>query len=1007
MEVSNRSQTRGSAMNPHQKSNYNNVNKKPLKERNFMTEISPSGSMKRFDSHLPGEATPTKPHTKKIDDARHVLAQNQERLKNLERLLATVRDECDTVEKKKVRGFPTPQKGKKKATDQVQLFESTSTPTVLTPIQKFLEDEESGLNPMNRTPASVQSIEAWRGSSPDEFFTPAERGLQPIDQQGTPSSARRVKVKQQSDKTRPDSPMNIVDGADSDDADTEALTTTATKPTEARQRAIKRASMIYEADPKKTALEYLSLDVSVAPTDEEYIKVTDTPKVMKSAEFLSIDTPKGISAQYYQVVQTPQKNQSNNVDGQKLPRKQDIIFGNASQFDTPPRKNGDHQYMQVQNSPCKEVEAEYVECDDQPADTAQYLSIDQMTKANPEFAEYMAIAPSSTVKRNPLQDPDKFEYMQVLDTPKDEQYIQVVSGMGNVTREENVNNDSTYQYMQVLGTPTKDAEYLTVMSPAERRAKGNSFYGFKKVIGGVSRLTPDMPENDRPVVTPDLEMIASNFPSHKPPAVIHIEAAKGNLKKVTSLVVKGADIDTPDSHGRTPIMYALRFGQLLTARWLLEHGANINKQTNDKSTALHYAAFTSTEDVVRFLIQARASLDLTDDEGRTVLHWSCNNPNVRILEILLQESSVFRLLDVRDKSGMSPAMWACFYNKPAHLDCILAHEAALRELYRQQQGTSKAKQSRPTWESQRDTEGKTALHWSVTRGGTTCLKKLLTYESSFLMDHNGRSVIHSAAESGNKAAIKYIASKRPQAVHDVDNNGRTPLHWAAACHHLIAMRTLIKLGSYIKRPDVHGKTALDYCLEHEFEPGITYLQEAQECDMQSKPRMGPAAASTSLRAFQIVVPPGAIPPSDAARKLFKTLSIGMYLFKFANNGKGPLQKRYFWLDCFTGEMCWAKSPKHFAKAPELASSEYLKNVKPRARSVIQKRPDYKPDTTHKFAFTLCAHGRDLDLVAPNQTDFSIWIEGLRCLKIFGDHLLHVEASTSNSNNIKSSPNLSR
>jgi len=418
----------------------------------------------------------------------------------------------------------------------------------------------------------------------------------------------------------------------------------------------------------------------------------------------------------------------------------------------------------------------------------------------------------------------------------------------------------------------------------------------------------------------------------------------------------------------------------------LQHGADINKQSKDRSTALHYASFNGSEVVVRFIVHSRAKLDLTDDEGRTVLHWACNNANVRVLEVLLAESSMLGLLNVRDNSGMTPTMWACFYNQPDHLDCILIHEATLHAM----SGKGLTAKSNKRWESQKDAEGKTALHWSVAQGGTTCLKKLISYESSFFMDANGKSVIHSAAESGNKAAIKLIISKRPQCVHDVDNNGRTPLHWAAACHHLIAIQALIKLGSFLTRKDMVGKTALDYAVEHNFEPGITLLSEASEFDMSYKPRMGPAAASTSLRAFNVAVPQGAIPPSPEARELFKTLSIGMYLQKFANQGKGPLQKRYFWLDCFTGELCWAKSPKAFARAPELASSEFLVDVSGKSRPVVKKRGDYKPDTTHQYSFTITAAGRELDLVASNETDYQIWIEGLRCLKIFGDHILQVK-----------------
>lgn len=111
------------------------------------------------------------------------------------------------------------------------------------------------------------------------------------------------------------------------------------------------------------------------------------------------------------------------------------------------------------------------------------------------------------------------------------------------------------------------------------------------------------------------------------------------------------------------------------------------------------------------------------------------------------------------------------------------------------------------------------MHWSVRSGKAKCLKRLLTYQNSFCMDNQGRSVVHHAAEVGAKKAIKCILSLRPQAVHDVDDNGRTPLHWAAVCRHPYAILSLVKHGAFVGRKDVHEKDALQYVKEHGFDEG--------------------------------------------------------------------------------------------------------------------------------------------------------------------------------------------
>lgn len=453
---------------------------------------------------------------------------------------------------------------------------------------------------------------------------------------------------------------------------------------------------------------------------------------------------------------------------------------------------------------------------------------------------------------------------------------------------------------------------------------------------------------------------------------IHTAASQGNTKRVVELMVKGWDVNSTDAFGRTPLMYAMRAGQLATARWLLEHGADINKQTVDKSTALHYTVYQGTANATKFLVDAKANPRITDNEGRTALHWSMHNADVRVLDALLQETLTPADYNARDNAGMTPAMWACFYDSTEHLDRMIELGADL---------------------DLEDVDGKKALHWSARSGRVKCLRKMLTYDNSFTMDGQGRSVIHHAAEVGSKKALKLVLSKRPQAIHDVDNNGRAPLHWAAVCKHPYAMLTLVKHGSFVERTDVVGKTARQYALEHGFEEGVTIIDASEKFTRVDVPRLGPANASTSLRSFDLATPQGADSPSEAAQELFKMLSVGSYLHKFACIGKGQLQKRYFWLDCFTGELCWAKSPAHFAKSPNSASSEYMIDIDGSASETIKARADYDPEGSHKYAFTLMTHGRRIDVVAESAEIYKLWNDGMRCLKVYGEHILQSTQQT--------------
>ena len=48
--------------------------------------------------------------------------------------------------------------------------------------------------------------------------------------------------------------------------------------------------------------------------------------------------------------------------------------------------------------------------------------------------------------------------------------------------------------------------------------------------------------------------------------------------------------------------------------------------------------------------------------------------------------------------------------------------------------------------------------------------------------------------------------------------------------------------------------------------------------------------------------------------------------------------------------------------------------------VVQERRDYDPSGKHKWGFTLKCKYRDLDVIAPSELVYKIWVEGLRCLR---------------------------
>lgn len=110
---------------------------------------------------------------------------------------------------------------------------------------------------------------------------------------------------------------------------------------------------------------------------------------------------------------------------------------------------------------------------------------------------------------------------------------------------------------------------------------------------------------------------------------------------------------------------AVRNGDIITLRSLLEAGQNLSCCNKFGESLIHMACRRGHIDVVRFLLQdAKVSLTVRDDYGRTPFHDCCwrPSPSYDLMELLLREGDP-RLLLLKDVRGHAPfdysgAQWA-------------------------------------------------------------------------------------------------------------------------------------------------------------------------------------------------------------------------------------------------------------------------------------------------------------------------------------------------------------
>ncbi|KAJ8452911.1 hypothetical protein Cgig2_014674 [Carnegiea gigantea] len=110
-----------------------------------------------------------------------------------------------------------------------------------------------------------------------------------------------------------------------------------------------------------------------------------------------------------------------------------------------------------------------------------------------------------------------------------------------------------------------------------------------------------------------------------------------------------------------------------------------------------------------------------------------------------------------------------------------------------------------------DNSGQTALHWAAVRGCIAVADVLLQNGARIeAADFNGYRAVHVAAQFGQTAFLNHIIAKYNADFDAPDNDGRSPLHWAAYKGFADTVRLLLFRDASQGRQDKEGCTPLHW-----------------------------------------------------------------------------------------------------------------------------------------------------------------------------------------------------
>ncbi|KAI4212329.1 MAG: hypothetical protein LQ351_004899 [Letrouitia transgressa] len=281
---------------------------------------------------------------------------------------------------------------------------------------------------------------------------------------------------------------------------------------------------------------------------------------------------------------------------------------------------------------------------------------------------------------------------------------------------------------------------------------------------------------------------------------IHVAAAFGLEKIILELLINGANINSRDEAGWTPLTWAVSKGRVNTTKLLLEKGADHLLHDRSGRLPIHYAAQRGDRHIVDLLaerdIYRFSNLSQKNKFGETPLHLAASEGHVEVVQLLLTKNAT---IDVQDNMGRT---------------------ALHRSVQGQHSNVVDALLSRNANPVQRNKDRETVMHVAVKEGNFEVFQLLL----------KAIKPAPQAAETKGSENVA-IARRTPKGLGEFrDKCQRTFLHIASMEGHTDIVKLLLSELTTTELKEKSGKTALDWALENGHLSVVDVLWQAKKND---------------------------------------------------------------------------------------------------------------------------------------------------------------------------------